>query len=256
MSKYDQKSIDKINNEISHKNWNKAVFLMGKYITLYPKDNYVRSLYVNILLKLGKGEMARRVLDDTVLREDDVTKTFASEYYATIKLLAQEERYQECLDYLYSHENSFKFKNDYYYIESFCKSRLGIKDNSNGYPGYIYQQIVGYSEERAKAYIAGEMEEYNQRKKGVFNKSFDIDACFQVVKSKIADSDKFYPGLVYFESVFKCLNCGNYMGRPTDLIMVNGLINSDNIINMLPGKNEHNIKVTDITEEVQRLSLK
>ena len=46
------------------------------------------------------------------------------------------------------------------------------------------------------------------------------------------------------------------MGRPTDLIMVNGLINSDNIINMLPGKNEHNIKVTDITEEVQRLSLK
>lgn len=54
-----------------------------------------------------------------------------------MRLLAQEERYQECLDYLYSHKNLFKFMNDYY-IESFCKSRLGIKDNSNGYPGYIY----------------------------------------------------------------------------------------------------------------------
>ena len=140
MSRYDQKSIDKINLEIKHKNWDRAVSLMGKYITRYPQDNYMRLVYTNILLKLGKKEIAREVLDSTVLTDKDVDKSFASYYYATIKLLAQEERYQDCLDYLYSHENLFKVNNDYYYIESFCKSRLGIKNASNGYPGYIYQR--------------------------------------------------------------------------------------------------------------------
>lgn len=256
MSRYDQKSINKINLEIKHKNWDRAVFLMSKYITFYSQDNYMRLVYTNILLKLGKKEIAREVLDSTVLTDKDVDKSFASYYYATIKLLAQEERYQDCLDYLYSHENLFKVNNDYYYIESFCKSRLGIQSANNGYPGYIYQQIVDFNEDRMLSYINGETELYNRRKKGVFNSSFDTEACFQVIKSKIADSEKYYPGLVYFESVFKCDNCGKYVGRPTDIIMINGLINSDNIIYMLPGKNEHNIKVIDITEEVQRLSLK
>lgn len=54
-----------------------------------------------------------------------------------MKLLAQEERYQECLDYLYSHKNLFKFMNDYY-IEYSCKIRLSIKDNTNGNPVYVY----------------------------------------------------------------------------------------------------------------------
>lgn len=255
MSKYDQKSINKINYEIRCQNWDKAIFLMGKYITFYPLDNYVKSVYVNILLKLGKKEMAREVLNNTVLTENDVDKTFASQYYATIKLLAQEEKYQECLDYLYSHENLFKVQNDYYYIEAFCKKKLGLDNIGNGYPGYIYRQIVDYNEDMAKQYISGESEAYNRRKKGEFYPSFDADTCFEVIKSRIADAQKFYPGLVYFESIFKCRNCGKYLGRPTDIILVNGLLNSDNIIYMLPGRNEHNIKVTDITEDIQRLSL-
>lgn len=256
MSKYDQKSINRINYEIGRQNWDKVVFLMGKYIIFYPKDNFIRLLYVNILLKLGKKKMAREVLDGTVLTDDDFKKTIASYYYATVKLLVQEEKYQECLDYLYSNNNLFNFKNDYLYVEAFCRERLGLKNKSNGYPGYVYQQIVDYSEEKTKLFINDDKALYNKKKKGVFASSLDTDACLQVIKSKIYDSQKFYPGLVYFESVFRCDNCGTYLSKPTDLILVNGLINSDNIIYMFPGENEHNIEVTDITGEVQRLNLK
>lgn len=256
MSKYDQKSIDRINYEIGRQNWDKAIFLMGRYIVFYPKDNYMRLLYVNTLLKLGKKEMAREVLDGTILSESDVKKTVASFYYATIKLLAQEEKYQECLDYLYSHDNLFNVENDYLYIEAFCKSRLGMDNVSNGYPGYVYQQIVDYSEDATKLFIDDNPTLYCRKKNGRFKKHIDTDSLFQVIKSGIADSHKFYPGLVYFESVFKCEKCGYYLNRPTDIVAVNGLINSENIISIFPGKNEHNIEVTDITEEVERLSLK
>lgn len=256
MSKFDQKSINKINYEIKRQNWDKAVFLMGKYIVFYPQDNYMRLVYVNILLKLGKKEIARKVLDSTTLTDSDVDKTYASMYYATIKLLAQEGRYQECLDYLHSHDNLFKVEDDYIYIESFCKSRLGLEEASNGYPGYIYQQIVSYDEERAIQYMNKTTEVYNRQTKGEFYRSFDVEACFQVVKSKLADSHKFYPGIVYFESIFKCDHCGKYLGQPTDIITVNGLINSDDITYMLPGINKHNMEAIDITEDVQRLSLK
>lgn len=249
MSRFDQKSINIINYYLKDNNWREALPLMSKYIIKHPLDNYMRSIYINWLLKLGKTELAREVFDETIMTDRDVLSTQASYYYAKIKLLLQEGKYEECLNYLYYNENLFHNKNDYLYVEGFCRSKLDENDKGNGYKGYIYQQVLSYNEARALNYIKNNNVITDKNPKGLFDPNFDYKLCYRIIKSKMSEAFKYYTGTIYFESMFKCDNCGTYLRKPTDLVAVNGLLNSDNIIYMFPDNNIHKLDVIDITEE-------
>ncbi len=256
MSRYDQKSINRINFEIKRNNYKEAFFLMNDYIIHYPNDNYVRLRFVSLLLKLGNKEKARKVLDETVLTDFDMKTSYASYYYSTVKLLIQEEKYQECLDYIYNNKPLFHNESDFYYVEAFCKKKLGQIISGNNYTGYSYQQIINFDENKTIAFASDENNILNKKRKGKFNPSFDIPACLKVIKSTLPDSCPYRNGLMFFEGIFRCEGCGTFLDRPTDLIVANGLLHSDNITFMLPGINPYNHTITDITDKVYQLSKK
>lgn len=250
MSKYNQKTIDLILKSIYEKKWGLMHRLCEEYISQYPNDMYVIILYATMLLKLGRTSKARYLLNKVDLSKKPHHRNIESYFYAMVKVLLQEEKYTECLEYLNSNDNLFYKNEEVYYVRAFCQSQLGMPVTNSGFGGYIYNQIIDYSEEDAHRFINERAVVGTEIDRGRFNPEFDVDKCFKIVESRIPETLKYHTGIVTYESIFKADNCGTYDGQPTDLIIVIGLLHRNKILAMYPDMNLNNQKYTDISREL------
>lgn len=252
MSRYDQKSINAILKTIRERNWGRTHYLCEEYIKSYPNDIYIYLVYINVLLKLGRTEKARELYNQVKLAKKEHKNNINTHFYATVKLLLQEEKYQECLDFLNDHKNLFTVKEDSNYVRTFCKSMLGKPIIDIGYDGYIYNQIINYREEDAIEHIREHANKDNKDAKGFFSPDIDIEECFHIIRSRIPHSLKLYVGVMYYDSIFKIEDCGTYDGEKTDLVVATGIVNTDKILTIYPNRNINKQAFIDITHDLKR----
>lgn len=251
MSKYDQKIILLILNAIKEKKWGLVHELCDEYIVKYPNDNYILLVYISVLLILGRTKKARSLLDKVKLSENEHKTNIENYFKTTVKLLLQEERYEECLDYINSNDNLFHFKNEIDYVSAFCKKQLEIPIIGRTNRGYIYSQIVDYSEEKALSFIHERYDAKTEAHKSSFDPNFDIDKCFHIIKSRVSEALKLYNANIIYESVFKADNCGTFERKPTDFIAVSGFIHSNKILLISPHNNRNKQGYIDITHDLR-----
>lgn len=260
MGRYDQTSIEYIMKYIKSHKWDKALKLLIPYCEKYHHDYSIRLLLLHTLLNLGCLTEARMVYETMQANRSYVERTKNSLYYAAIKLLILEKKYKECLVFLSENENKFRDEDELYYARAFCKKRLNEPTYSAEFDNYTYQQIMDYSEETLLENVSKNYTDYETMQKS-FIEGFPIDKVYQIVKDKLEDAPKTYRGLYFYETYFKCDNCGTVNGKRADYIYVSTFNDSTDIAFIYPTLNEENAAFTDINEffipestKVKRLS--
>lgn len=251
---YDHNSIEHISKAIKEKRWGYVHYACEEYMEKYPKDNFIILIYVNILLKLGRTEKAREIFNEVKLAENELSGNISNYFYAMVNILLQEEKYQECLDYLNANDNLFLEKEHETYVRTYCKQALGLPITAAdlGRDKYTYDQIINYSEEAAIRNIYNKNTSQNKKAKASFADDFDIEKCFHIVRSRIPISLKLSSGPIFYNCVFKADNCGIYDGVETDLITAKCLLHTDKILSLYPSRNFEKQKFIDITNAMQR----
>lgn len=247
MSRYDQTSIEYIMKYVKSRKWDKALRLLVPYCEKYPHDYSVRLMLLHTLLNLGCLTEARIVLETTNVNRNFTERTINSLYYATIKLLILEKKYKECLEFLTTNDNNFRNADEMYYIRAFCKKRLNEHTYSAEFSNYTYQQILDYSEESLFENVAKNHTDYETMQSS-FQEGFPINEVYEIIKEKISDAPKTYRGLYFYETYFKCDNCGIVNNQRANYIYVSTFNDSEDIAFISPTLNEENADYIDINE--------
>lgn len=247
MSRYDQTSIEYIMKYIKCHKWDKALKFLIPYCEKYPRDYSVRILLIHTLLNLGCLTEARIVIETTNVNCNFIERTKNSLYYATIKLLILEKKYRECLEFLTANENNFRNADEMYYIRAFCKKRLNEHTYSADFNNYTYQQILDYSEKTLFDNISKNHTDY-ETMQSTFKEDFPIYEVYRVIKERLAGAPKTYRGLYFYETYFKCDNCGIVNNQRADYIYVSAFNDSEDIAFISPTLNEENAEYVDINE--------
>lgn len=232
---------------VKSRKFDKALRLLVPYCEEYRHDYSARLLLLHTLLNLGCLTEARIVLETTHVNHDYPERIFDSLYYATVKLLILEKKYQECLEFLISHDNKFRDANEMYYVRAFCKKRLNETTYSAEFADYTYQQILDYSEKRLLDYIAQNHFNYENVQKA-FQEDFPTNEALEIIKGKLSFAPKTYRGLYFYETYYKCDNCGVVNNRRANYIYVSTFNDSKNIAIIYPTLNEENAEYIDINE--------
>ncbi len=219
------------------------------YFEKYPKDYSGKTDYIMLLIRLGKLDEAEMIYNATEKEVND-NAHFLSTYkkydvfrrnmlLCKIKLLSYREKYQE-LFHLYVNSQEILDDADLArYISSYCRKQLDLLAPSEKIDrGYLYSQIVEYSEARFLEHIKNHMASFNKDSdifhSALFYEGFDIVEVVKEVKKYIPSDDRLLPG--YFEDLyfFKYDNCGRHNGKPVNFFEVHCFHNTQNMITMYP----------------------
>lgn len=260
MNKFSQTSMDNIMKYIYKKQYAYALKLLIPYCQKYPKDNCARTLCIHTLLNLGLISDARIMLEETTVDETFTEDTKNSLYYANIKLLILEGKYQKCLDYMLEHDNKFYKEEEIYYARAFCKKRLGLPTFSADFNSYVYKQIINYS----KARFYNNVRKYHMsdnESRRTFNSDFPLKKAINITSNLLDKSEKVYRNLYFYETTFKYNNCGIVGYQQANYIKVKTLNDSKDIMFFYPSLNEEKAPYIDISNsfhiekpKVKRLS--
>lgn len=247
MSRYDQSSIEYIMKYVKSHKWDQALRFLIPYCENHHRDYSTRLILLHTLLNLGCLTEARIVLETIHINRSFTERTLNSLYYATIKLLILEKKYQECLDFISENENYFREENEMYYVRAFCKKRLNEPTYSAGFNNYTYQQIMNYSKKSLFDNIAKNHADYETMECS-FKENFPLEKVYDIIKGYLAKAPKTYRGLYFYEIYFKCDNCGTVNNRRADYIYVTVFNGTKDIAFISPTLNEENASYIDINK--------
>ena len=180
----------------------------GIYLQEYPYDYTAYAFYASILIKIGKYEDAENILDyvEILLKYDTKIQNNVNRIkhinkaidYSRIKLLLNQEKYEECYDlYLQDKEyvNSINLGDA---VVFYCQMKLGIGKKNKNNNSYLFGQMSHYEEdafrEHIKKHLADYAKDMENPSTGIFCPDFPIDEVISEIKKYIPSHKKICSG--------------------------------------------------------------
>lgn len=229
----------------------KAIDEYEKYLLKYSNDCCGYAHYADALIKLGRFEEAKHVLDNIVINNKTPNLSKQEVELMKLKLYSCLGQYEKCLEMLRDNFDMFDEKNwNVLELLIFFKKNLGLLlvDDYSGY-SYKIDQITDYSEERAIGCIRKCHFDSGTNPPFCFNDSFDLERVYNEIRSMLPLENKIYSSVFENMYIFKYDNCGRVDGKVVDYIKIITLLESNDIITMYPYKNKERASFIDITPE-------
>lgn len=229
--------------------FDQAIYEYQKYLEKYPNDCCGHAYYADALIKSGRIEEAREVLDNVVVLPSTPKQSLDDLVIFNIKLLCCEERYSECLELFMDNINIFE-KRDLPHLEilMFLKKKLNLLGDVD-YSGYNYKvdQITAYSEENVLSCIKNCR--LNPLREGhlVFNDNFMLEDVYYKLRTLLPCDGAIRDNILECSYVFKYECCGKVNGKNVDYIEVVALQNSNDILMIYPYENKEKMSCMDLT---------
>lgn len=247
---------------------NIALTRFEKYLEKFPRDYDGRTFYISLLIKLknlGKAEVELLKLEKEMAQDfkfqqhiEKNDKTFSSLIFCKVKLLFYQNKYQQCYDLMNSNLTSIlKYNIHFEPTALLCKKRIGLLDSTSisDSDGYLYRQILDYSEERFLDHIKKHLttnEQIEEEKPSVFKEDFPFDKVFNEIKKNTPSNLRIYNGLIEDLYIYKYDFCGTNDNKQTDYFKVIALHDTSDFITMCPsteGKNWDCLDLNYLREE-------
>ncbi len=229
-----------------------------EYIFLYPKDYTAYPYYASVLITLGEFEEAEKVItfaenvaiNDPFFNKDERRRKYFRDYTLSnkIRLLSYTNRYKEMYEILITHKKDI-IGLDTGHIYYYCCKQLGLFESNCEKRGYLYNQIMNYSEEDFLLNIQKHLFEYQNTENinsNVFAENFPINEAILEIKKHIPYQKPLFFGFYDDTYIFKYTACGHWNFKLVDYIKVVCFHNTSDIITMVPISGCENLPFVDL----------
>ena len=253
---YDTKWFLKIRKYVDNHLLEQAIYEFEKYLQVYPNDCCSHVYYADALMKYGRLEEAKEVLDNVIILPGTPEVSKQDLIIMRIKLLSCQQKYEECYKLFQDNLEIFQSR-DFPTTEvlMFLKKQLNLLADID-YSGYSYRidQITAYSEVMAIEHIRKlrfvSVDENNY----TFNEDFLLEDVYYKLRELLPLEEKYYNRIIENSYIFKYDNCGRVNGKRVDYLEVVTLQGSNDIIMMYPYENKERISCIDLTIEKEVVS--
>lgn len=224
-----------------------------QYINKHPQSYSDYIYYIRTLITLRELEKAEETLNrlEQLILLDKKYETRVEEKYkkkirdniVIIKLilLYHHGMYQDAYDLYHKQDQKFQQENTHLAALIFyCRNKIGkVNQNIRDKVGYIFSQIIDYSEKDFLEHIGKHFSEFtssdDEEVKSRFNIDFDLLKVLAEVRKHMNDNTRLYPFLYTDSYVFKYDGCGLLeTGEVVDYFRIVCLHDTTNIITMYP----------------------
>lgn len=248
---YDNGDIARIQRMVAENKLEAAAAGYANYIAKYPNEPLAQDLYADVLIKLGKFKEARDLLEQIKFKDRLLEDSIRKARVLKTKLLRCEERYEEALSVL---EKNRVYFEDYIGVLLFLKKKLNLlTDEDYQYTGYLFSQIVDYSEERCLDHLLKHQYYEGNNNLCQFAKNFPLRNIYFRLRRGLPEQGRLYSSCCDYKVMFKYDNNGRVNGRMTNYFEVVVLNHSNDIITMYPYLNTERRPYTDITPEITEI---
>ncbi len=226
---YSIEHLNIIKKNIKNKRYDKALKELYIYFDNFPKDNYARLLYTDILLKLGKFDKADDVLSQIFINEEFY-------YILLLKLRCYQNDFLEANkilnDIIVLFENNGHISDvEKIYILKQTNYDLAEKIDNKSYLG---NQILNYSEQKLFDHIKKHTFDSDIPSIAKFYDIFPLNELFQIIKNQLPTTNKLYDSIICYNTIFKYNCCGEILGNTTNYFKIVALNTTNEIISMYP----------------------
>ena len=229
-----------------------------EYFNKYPNDYASYPYFVSLLISLGEIEYAKEIyeLAEKKVIRDNKYRTDKDKYHyfeygmftCKLKILFQEEKYQDVLSLYY--RDIHKFQNaEFNNVCFYCLEKLGKLDKAKrDMNSYLFRQIVEYKEEDFRNHIEKHMllPDKENDNESIFTEEFPIDKVIEEIRKCIPSDKRILSGYLTDYYYFKYNDCGKYQFKYTDYFEVVCFHDTGDIITMYPTNNCENMPYIDL----------
>ena len=236
-----------------------ARVLYEEYLKKYPEDYSAYPYYCSNLITLGEFELAEKVLsyvekeyikDNSFNKRDRIEKFEYNLFFAKIKLLSYQEKYEELYKLCVKNISRVvdKSLNSVWF---YSKKRTGrLNDEKRDVNSYLFKQIVRYKESDFYKHIEKHLSVYNQNidipNNAIFEENFPLKDIVEEIKKYIPSDKRLFLGFYDDVYYFKYDQCGRSDKRMVNYFKVVCLHNSQDFITMYPVSGNDNLPYIDL----------
>lgn len=219
------------------------------YLVEYPNDCCSYIYYAELLIKIGRFEQAQEILDKVLVNPNLRQITLEDTYLLKVKMLSSLQNYEEAYKVLVDNWDVFDSRNwTIKGIDLFLRGKLGLlTEEDMHHNSYLLSQIVDYSEELCLEHITKHQSYAGNDNPCIFNEDIPVTDLYYKLRKMLPLEDKIYHSITDNLYIFKYDNCGRVDGKLVDYMKVITLQGSNDIITMLPCKNNERIVHKDLT---------
>lgn len=218
-----------------------AFYAYQEYFKRYPNDISAKSYYVDLLIRVGQFEEARKMIKKYIHRDNLSEIVYQNFELRKIRLLSATGQYQECYDLLLRDSGIFQERS--WVTQGILlelKKKLGILESSDYQQNhYFLSQIVNYSEDRCLQNLNKyRYHDVNNIHSTYFMDDFPLERVYYALRDKLPLEKKIYLDLTTDLYIFQYANNGKINGRMVDYLAVITLLDSNDIIRIRPYENK------------------
>lgn len=251
---YHEENFHRIQKLVSDNRLEVASVKFEQYLQEYPNDVCGCAYYADLLIKMGRFQEAATILDDAPVTSKTPELARQDIILTRIKLFSSLGQYEKCLEMIRNNFEMLECRNwNVTELLIFFKKKLGLLlyDDYSGF-NYKISQITGYSEEAAIECIRRyHLVNYGRTPHYCFYDDFPINEVYYKVRNMLPLEEKIYENVFENTYIFKYANNGRVFGESVDYIKVITLMESNDIITMLPYKNTERVSCIDLTPVVE-----
>ncbi len=242
---YSWKHLKFIESCIDSGRYERALKEFEIYFNNFPEDAVARTIYADLLTKLGRFDEADELFEKIRTLRDFNRVEKAFYFRLLIKLRCYQKRFKDAMDLskLIS-DTDYKLTNveEVFILKQLNSSKINESESSV----YLINQILDYSEQGFFGHIEKHTMDSNVLGCCKFYDDFPLEEVVSNIKEIIPSNNKICGAIVTYTETFKYDDCGKIDETVTNYFKVVAISNTNEIITMYPCTQVDSARYTDL----------